>query len=629
MADLLSTGISGLLSFRRGLDTTANNIANANTPGYSRQVAQFDELPGRMGTVGYIGNGVQVTTIRRVYDQFLSLQLQSSLSGESRLATMDGLASQVDGLLADPQTGLSPRLQRFFDAVQDVSNDPSSVAARQALIGEAQNLVTRFDAIESRFRDLSTEVNGRLRESVNEINRLADSVATLNDEIVSASNRTGQPPNGLLDERDGLLRELAARVDISTVGQDDGAINVFIGSGQPLVLGIRAEELAAVPDEFDPTRLRVVYRTASGDTPLPEGSLGGAVGGLQDFRSQILDPARNALGQTALAVALSVNAQQAEGMDLNNALGGEFFSIEQPPVLTSQFNAGTGAASVAYGEVSAIQDTDYVLDFDGTNYALTRGDTGQAVPMTGTGTALDPFVADGLEIVVSGAPVAGDRLQILGARGAAGRLGVSISDPQAIAAAAPTRTRTDSANLGDATIGPSEIVDVGDPDLLTTAVVEFTSPTTYSVNGAGSFAYVSGDPIVVNGSRFAISGEPVAGDRFTLEANNGAGGDNRNAVRMAALQRDGILEGGTVSISNNYSGLVADVGNNVSQIKANLSAQSVVLQNIESDIASKSGVNLDEEAANLIRFQQAYEASAQIIAVTDTLFNTLLAAVRR
>jgi flagellar hook-associated protein 1 FlgK len=629
MTDLLSTGISGLLSFRRGLDTTANNIANANTPGYTRQVAEFDDLPGQTRTYGYVGNGVQVTTIRRVYDQFLNLQLQSSLASESRLSTMDGLASQVDELLADPQTGLSPRLQGFFDAIQDVSNDPSSVAARQALLGEARNLVTRFEGIDARLGDLDAEVNGRLRESVSEINRLSDSIATLNDEIVVAGSRTGQPPNGLLDERDALLRELSSLIDISTVPQDDGALNVFIGSGQSLVLGIRSESLAAVPDEFDPTRLRVVYRTAGGDAPLPSGSLGGAIGGMQEFRDRVLDPTRAALGETALALALSVNEQQAQGMDLTGNLGAEFFSIEDPTVLTSQFNAGTGSATVGYADVGALRDADYVLAYDGSNYSLTRSDTGQAVPMTGSGSALDPFLADGLEIVVGGAPAAGDRLQILGSRGAAGRIGVSLSDPQSIAAAAPTRTSGSAANLGDATIGTSETLDASDPDLLSTAVIEFTSPTSYTINGAGSFSYVSGDPIVVNGSRFTISGNPVVGDQFTLEANFGGSGDNRNALELAELQRNGILEGGTVSISNNYAGLVAEVGNNASQIKANLSAQTVLLRNVESNIASKSGVNLDEEAANLLRFQQAYEAAAQVIAVTDTLFNTLLAAVRR
>jgi len=629
MADLLSTGISGLLSFQRGLDTTANNIANANTPGFSRRAVDLQELPGQASTFGYIGNGVQVSTIRRVYDEFLTLQLQSTTSGQARLASMDTLAGRVDGLLADAQTGLSPRLQSFFDAVQDLANDPSSPAARQALLGEGENLVSRFRSIDDRLASLDDEVNARLEESVGTVNRLAQSIADINDDIVLAQNRSGQPPNGLLDERDALLRELSAQVSISTVRQDDGAMNVFIGSGQPLVLGKRAEALAVRADEFNPTRMRVAYRTSGGDTPIPEGSVGGALGGLLEFRAQLLDPARNMLGQTALAVALAFNGQHEQGMDLNGDAGKAFFSVEDGLALASRFNAGSGSVNVVPVDVGEVTAADYRLDFDGANYSLTRADTGQSVALTGSGTALDPFLADGLEIVVAGAPAAGDSFLIQPTRGVIADLEVAVSDPRAIAAAAPTRTLLDGNNLGSGTISQSEIVDAADADLLATAVIEFTGPATYSVNGAGSFAYTSGEPIVINGSRFSIRGEPAAGDRFTLEANLGAGGDNRNALGLADLQARGLLAGGSVSLSENYAALVGDVGNRSGQIKGNLEAQTVLLENVEASIAEKSGVNLDEEAANLIRYQQAYEAAAQIIAVTNTLFDTLLAATRR
>ncbi len=629
MADLLSTGISALNTFKRGIDNTANNIANASTPGYSRQVAEFNELPGQTTTFGYVGNGVQVTTIRRAYDQFLGLQLQNTLSGQSRLGIMESMSTRVDGLLADPVTGLSPRLQGFFGAVQDVSNDPSSIAARQALIGEAQNLVTGLKSIDGRLSDLGSEVNARLDEAVGEVNRLARSIARLNDEVVLAQNRTNQPPNGLLDERDQLLRQLAERIDISTVTQDDGAISVFVGSGQSLVLNNRAEQLATTPDPFDPTRFRVVYRAPGGDAPLPDGTIGGEVGGLIDFRSQVLDSARSLLGQTALGLALSFNEMHTNGIDLNGNPGQSFFDVAPVGTRVASSNSGSGTASATISDVTALEDTDYLLTFDGAAYSLSRADNGQTVTMTGTGTALDPFVADGLEIVVGGAPVAGDQLMIVATRGAASGIELNVNDPREFAAAFPTRSRVGSGNIGDATISATEIVDANDPGLLSTSTIEFLSPTTYSINGAGTFAYTSGDPIVINGSRFSITGVPVAGDQFTLEANTGATGDNRNALLLGGLQTQGILNGGQVSVSDNYAGLVAEVGNSVSQIRSNLGAQTILLDNIESDIAAKSGVNLDEEAADLIRFQQAYQAAARIISVTNTLFDTLLGAVRR
>lgn len=629
MADLLSTGISALNTFKRGLDNSANNIANANTPGYSRQIAELDELPGQTTPFGYVGSGVQVTTIRRAYDQFLALQLQNTVSGQARLDIMDSMATRVDGLLADPVTGLSPRLQGFFDAVQDVSNEPSSIAARQALIGEARNLVTGLNSIDGRLDALGSEVDARLEESVGEVNRLASSIARLNDEIVLAQNRTNQPANGLLDERDQLLRQLAEKIDISTVVQDDGAISVFVGSGQSLVLNNRAEQLATTPDPFDPTRFRVVFRAPGGESPLADGTIGGEIGGLLDFRNQVLDSARSLLGQTALGLALSFNEMHSNGIDLNGNAGQAFFNIAPVDTRVASSNAGSGLATASIADVASLEDTDYLLTFDGVSYGLSRSDTGQAVTMTGTGTALDPFVADGLEIVVSGAPAAGDQIMILGTRGAASGIDLNVSDPREFAAAFPTRTRVGTGNIGNAAISSTDIVDVNDPGLLTTSTIEFLTPTTYSINGAGSFAYTSGDPIVVNGSRFTITGVPVAGDQFTLEANTGATGDNRNALLLGGLQTRGILDGGLVSVGDNYAGLVADVGNSVSQIRSNLSAQTILLDNIEADIASKSGVNLDEEAAELIRFQQAYEAAAQIIAVTNTLFDTLLGAVRR
>ena len=215
------------------------------------------------------------------------------------------------------------------------------------------------------------------------------------------------------------------------------------------------------------------------------------------------------------------------------------------------------------------------------------------------------------------------------ARDTAASLSVAVPDAQSIAIAAPTRTLAGSSNIGDAVISPSEIVDRNDPGLLTTSLIEFTGPNTYSINGAGAFAYTSGDPIIINGSQFVISGIAQTGDQFTLEANLGGSGDNRNGLLLSQIQSRRILQGGMVSISDNYGRLIADVGGTASQIQANLSAQNVILANIEDTISSKSGVNLDEEAARLIQFQQAYQAMAQVVAITSTLFDTLLGAVRR
>ncbi len=629
MPDLLSTSLSALTAFQRALDVTGHNIANANTPGYSRQVATFATRVGQGSVASYIGSGVQVTSIRRVYDEMLGQQLNSATTGQARFDILSTLAGRLDVLLADPTTGVNAGLQEFFNAVQDVANDPSSVPARQALLGEADGLVQRFRTLDQRLSETESELNQRITQSVADINRLAAAIADVNDQIALAQGRSGQAPSDLLDERGELIRQLSEQISVTTAVQDDGALSVFIGSGQTLVIGTNARELTVERSEFDPTRVVVAYGGTSGATPLDSGLTGGLLGGLLEFRSRMLDPTRQALGQTAVALAQQFNAQHTSGMDLRGALGGDFFAITDPSVYFSTQNAGSGTAAATVADLGGYTGEDYVLSYDGTAYSLSRASDGQPVTMTGAGTPADPFLAEGLSITVAGAPAAGDRLMIVGGRNAAASIEVLVSDAQAIAMALPTRSAGSLNNLGDASISGVTIVDAADPALLTTALIEFTSPTTYSINGAGAFAYTDGSPITINGTEVTISGAPQAGDQFTIEANVGAIGDNGNGLLLTDVQSISILDGGTISINQNYGQLVAGVGSTTSQLQANLDAQDVVLGNLEDAMLSKAGVNLDEEAANLVRFQQSYQAAAQVVAVASTLFDTLIAATRR
>lgn len=629
MPDLLNTSLTGMIAFQRALQVTGHNIANANTPGYSRQVAEFSSRIGDGSGAGYIGGGTQITTIKRIYDAMLGEQLRTSTTSHARFSMLSSLASRVDSLLADPQTGLSSSMQSFFNSVQDLANDPSSTPIRQALLGEADGIVQRFGALDRRLQEMDGEVNQRVRTAVEDINRLSASIADINDKIVLAQGRNGQPPNDLLDQRDRLVMSLSEQISVSTVLQSDGSMNVFMGSGQALVTGIRAKGLAVTGSEFDPARLQIVYQGSSGNTPLDKSLTGGVLGGLLDFRSQMLDPSRQALGSSALALASQFNEQHRSGMDLRGQMGGDFFGIAEPTVLTSASNAGSGTALASIADLSAISGADYILQYDGSAYTLRRADTGQAVAMSGSGTPADPFIADGLSITTAGAPAAGDRLMIRPTRDAAGSIRRVLNDPQSIAMASPVRVSSAQANIGDAKIGGVSVVDRSDPNLLIPALIEFTSPTTYSINGAGSFAYTSGDPITINGASFTISGTPASGDAFNLAPNFGATGDNSNGLLLAGVQAKGVLANGTVSINQNYSQLIANVGSTTRQVQSNLDAQAVILANTEDSYQAVSGVNLDEEAAKLIRFQQAYQAVAQVVSVTSTLFDSLLAATRR
>ncbi len=628
MPDALNISLTGMRAFQRALQVTSHNIANANTPGYSRQVAELSARVGGGQGNTYLGGGTQVSTIRRIYDGLQIDQLRSASTGFSRFDTLNNLSSRIDTLLADPDTGLNSGLQSFFNSVQDVANDPSSISTRQALIGEAEGVASRFQLLDARLGELEEEVNGRLTLAVDDINRIATSIADLNSKIALANN-AATPPNDLLDARDALVLELSGQVSVATTLQDDGSMSVFIGSGQSLVTGGNARQLTVGGSEFDLTRMVVAYEGPAGSTPLDTSSTGGNLGALLEFRSQILDPARQSLGQTAVAFASSMNEQNASGMDLRGNLGGDLFSVAPPTVLYSNENTGSGTASVSVNDLGVLTGGDYVLGFDGASYSLSRDDTGEVIPLSGSGTGADPFVGDGISIVVGGAPAAGDRLLIRTGQDAAASLRSIVSDAQSIAMAAPTRAEISQGNIGNATISPANVVDQSDPNLLASSVIEFTSPTTYSINGAGSFSYTDGDAIIINGSSVTISGNPSSGDQFTIEANYGASGDNRNGLLMADVQSAGLLDGGTISINESYGRLVSSVGAMTHQIQGSLDAQGVVLSNAEAQVSATSGVNLDEEAANLIKYQQAYQAVAQVVAVVNTMFDSLIAATRR
>lgn len=627
MPDLLNTSLTGMLAFQRALEVTGHNISNANTPGYSRQVAEFTTRVGGGSGQNYVGGGTQISTIKRMYDALLVEQLRTAATGQARFGALNNLAGRVDSLLADADTGLNTGLQNFFNTMQDVSNNPSEIPTRQALLGEADGLANRFRSLDQRLDTLESEVNERLTLAVDDINRIAADIADTNDQIAIAG--VGALPNDLLDRRDALVLELSGLVSVSTIVQDDGALNVFVGSGQSLVLGANVQRFGTRGSEFDPTRVSVVYEGSSGTTPLDTSLSGGTLGGLLEFRSRVLDPSRQSLGQTAVAFVNQFNTQHASGMDLRGNLGGDFFAIDPPRVLYSSNNTGTGTVTAAIDDLGAFTGADYVLEFDGAAYSLTRADTGQTVSMTGSGTAGDPFLADGISIELGGTPAAGDRMMIRGGHNAAGSIGTVITDPRAIALAAPTRAQAAIANIGDATISPASVVDTTDPALLTSSVIEFTSPTSYTVNGAGNFTYTDGDPIVINGSSVMINGTPAVGDQFTIEANYGASGDNSNGLLLTDIQSIGVLDGGAIGIGESYAQLVASVGGTAHQIQAGLDAQNVIYNNAEDAVLSKSAVNLDEEAANLIRYQQAYQAAAQIVNVTKTLFDSLLAATSR
>ncbi len=630
MPDILRTGLSGLLAFQRALATTGNNIANASTPGYSRQRAELVARRPEGFGYGFVGTGVEITTIRRVIDQFAINQARTADASFGRFDTYSTYATQLDNILGDPNTGIAKGLSGFFNAWQDVANDPASLSARQGLVGQAQTVADRFRSTAARLDAIGDDVNARIGGTVRDINQLATSIAKLNADILEARGGVGQPPNDLLDQRDKLLGDLAKLTNITVLEEPDGALNVFVGNGQSIVLRGHALSLDVTPDPNDPANLDIVYRGTGGSQEITEAvRAGGALGGLLDVRATLLDPARNTLGQLATALAMSVNAQHREGMNLLGTLGTDLFTIASPQGLADPDNTGTGALAISVSDVGGLTSDEYALRFNAGTYSLVRNGTGQTVALTGTGTIADPLRAEGLSIVVSGAPVSGDQFLLRPTRDAASSLRATITDPRAIAAAAPVRTSAASANTGSAAISAGEVLDAANPALLGTVTIQFLTPTTYSVNGAGSFAYTGGGNIDINGWRVQISGTPAVNDTFTVQSNAGGVGDNRNALLLGGLQTRGVLEGGSTTVSEAFGSLVGAVGALTRQATLNRDAQEAIASSAHEQVLATSGVNLDEEAADMLRWQQAYQAAAHTIKVADELFQTLISVVGR
>lgn len=629
MPNTLNIGLSALIANQRALTAVGNNIANANTPGYSRQRVEFTARPTERFGPNFLGTGVEIGNVRRLADELLIAQANAAASSFERANVVSGLAARLDSLVGDSDTGLSAGLQRFFNSLQDIANDPASIPARQTLLSEAETLAARFRGLNDALEGLGSEVRSRLRSSVNEASELTEQIARINSQLLATQTSSGNRPSELLDQRDRLVGRLAELVDIRTVEQGDGSLSVFSDSGQTLVVGASASRLEAVPGDSDSNQIEIDLVNDGGRQRITNVLNGGEIGGLLDFRSEFLEPAQNEIGRVVVGIASRINDLQAEGLDLNGQFGGDLFAVGDPVALARSANTGSASVAITIDDASALEATGYSFSFDGAAFTLTNDTTGLAVPLSGTGTAGDPYRANGISLVVSGVPAAGDEFKLEPIAFAAAGARVVTSDPADIAAAAPVRTAAAATNTGTGTIDPGAVTDINDPNLLTASTIAFIDPNTYSVNGAGAFAYVPGQPIAVNGFEFTINGAPAAGDEFTLAANTGGIGDNRNVLRMFDETASGFFSGGSISLQEASNQLIAKVGSQTAAAFGERDTRSVLLDQARAAVSEVSGVNLDEEAADLLRYEQAYQAAAQTIAVADSLFQSLLAAVRR
>lgn len=638
-SNIFNIGISGLTAFQTRLATTGHNIANVNTDGYSRQTVGLQTLSPQQGDFGYVGSGVQVSEIRRNYDDFLAGRVRSAVSSWEESEYLYSRALQVDNVIADPAAGMSGVLGDFFNAVSDVADDPTSIPARGVMLNQAEVLTSRFQSLDSYFGNLRQQSQTDMKSFAGEINRLSESIAELNLQIQeSGLGYAGQQPNDLLDQRDRLVDELNKFVNVSTFVQSDGMMNVFTGNGQALVLATSHNTLEVANSNLS-ADLRTLYlRTPDGNrVEITDQISGGRLGGLLRFQKEVLDPAQDGLGLMAIGLAGFLNEEHGTGMDLDGELGNDFFSLASPQLLGHSSNAGTASAS--FDDLAQLQAEEYDLRYDGATWQLTRLGDGQVVPMTGTGTAGDPFIADGVAIVISPGAAAGDRYLLRPTRGGAANIDLQITDPRDIAAADPVATSAQPGNTGSGAIGAGYLETRSGGSLagLPVTLTYNAGTLQYDLSSGGSIPY---DPATDSGSTatvtiaglgdfsFRLTGAPANGDVFSLDDNTGGVGDNRNALRLAALRTENVLFGGGASIADAYGATVADVGTRVNRAQSGVEVQKQLLEQAQSAKDAVSGVNLDEEAADLVQFQQAYQASAQVIAAANTLIDTLLGITR-
>lgn len=654
---LISIGARALFANYAALQTTGNNIANANTPGYSRQSVELATASSQFSGGGFFGKGVDVATVSRAHSELLTRELHVATAVSAGDDMRASQLQRLESVFATGEAGLGFAASQFLNSFVDVASNPQDYSARQVVLSNADVLAQRFSAAGDRISELQNGVVQELGVAVTTLNTLAKGVADLNQRIGAALGLR-QPPNDLLDQRDEMIRKISELVQVTTVGASDGSVSVFIGGGLRLVLGNQASKMALAADPFDSTKVGVALIEAGKTVPLPNQLVAaGKIGGLLRFQNTDLTDARNLLGQMAQAIAGAVNGQQALGLGLGQppAAGAPIFSTGALRVAPNSNNAKVGGVDVAslidangvrvpsvsltITDATRLQASDYELVADPAgsgDYFLTRLRDGL------TQTVVSGDVVDGFRIDIAGPlPVANDKFLLQPVGTAASNMQRVLGDPRGIAAAAPVTATLAAANTGTANVASLRAADTSlDPNL--SATLTFTSATgNYdwelrdagnAVVSSGSATWQAGVPILLNGWELQLAGVPASGDSVTVQKTQFPAANNGNAralldLRGAALVgAQGTSAGAT--LTDAYANAMTDIAVRVqgARTSAQMSASaSAAAKAANDDVA---GVNLDEEAARLIQYQQSYQAAAKLLQVAQTVFDALLAAGR-
>ena len=681
---LISIGLSGINASSAAINTIGNNTANVDTAGYSRQqVLTTASAQIALGQgVGYIGTGTTLSDVRRIYNSYLDTQLQSSTALSADAVAYSGQASKTDTLLSDSATGISVQLADFFTKMQGIATSATQSAERSSFLTQAGALSARFNSVSSQLSTQNDNVNTQLNTFTKQVNELTTTLASLNKQITQASAGNATP-NTLLDSRSEAVRQLNELVGVKVV-ENNGNFDIYTGTGQSLVSGGTSYKMSASPSPSDPLQYNVQIAYGQTQTDVTSVLTGGSIGGLLRYRNEVLVPATNELGRTAMVLSDQVNSQMSQGIDSKGNFGSNLFSsinsadaITQRSVGKTTNSVGSGNLNVTIGDTSKLTANDYEVTFsDSSNFSVRRLPNGESV---GAGSLADnpPKQFDGFSVSLNGNTLAaGDSFKVIPTRTGASGISVVLTDAKDIAAAAPLTAAAGSSNSGTGGFTQpvlntkSDIYDStqtadlrnalkdSTPMKLVMGAVSSTGVQSYTLINASGGAVLDQNGNAVSGSiiqgqantvklnvgytdttttpssktafelQMTISGSPVANDTFSIGMTGGGSSDNRNALAVVGLQTAktvGVVNRGVgTSLSGSYADTVSVVGTLASQSKNDVTATAAVVSQAKSSRDSVSGVSLDEEASNLIKYQQYYTASSQIIKAAQTIFSTLI-----
>ena len=653
---ILNIGIQALQASQVALQTAGHNIANVNTQGYSRQRVLLETNGAQFTGGGYIGKGVNIQSIQRNFSAFLTRQATAAGATQSADTVRADKLQLLEGLFPGGASGLGASINDMLNAFSDVASAPTDLTARTVVLTRLDETASRMRAASLQLDDLQSGVTQELTQKATAINSLTRSIAAVNGQI-ARDNGSGQPPNDLLDQRDQLIRDLNQYIQTTSIAADDGTVGVFVGGSQALVLGNTASTVSIVSDDFGQPNAKLAINRNGVAITLNENTLGGGeVPGLLRFQNTDLVEGRNLLGRLTMAITDSVNTQHKLGIDLNGNPGGNLLT----PITASSFkvapstspaNAGTASLTLGISDSSQFAASDYELAFTSpTSGTITRRSDGVVISFPQVPATTLPILAviDGISITQGGgAAVAGDRFLLKPFSTPAANISRQFSSPQALAVANPVSGQMGSNNTGS--LQQVALTARTNPPSATPVILTFTGPNTYTrsdevpVPNATSFAYTSGTPIEgtvpattpLSQWSVTLQGAPKAGDTYTVNNTMTLSATGKinyklnsgNATAMMNLRDVPIFDG--AAMTDGYAGLIAQIGIRAQNASFATQVSTTIATNLEKDRAGVSGVNLDEEAAKLLQYQQAYQAAAKTIQIAQSIFDTLIQGLGR